>query len=1155
MAEFVHLHLHSEYSLLDGAARISEIPKYAASLGHTAVAITDHGVMYGAVAFYKACKAEGIHPIIGCEVYVAPKSRFDKNSRQDVGYHLVLLCKNELGYRNLCKLVSDAFIDGFYSKPRIDKELLRANAGGLIALSACFAGEIPTHIMSGNMGAAINSALEYASIFEENSFYLELQHHGLADDDTVCRGICEVAKHTGLPMVATNDVHYLRAEDAATQAVLLAIQTNHSLTEGRPFGFATDEFYYKSTEQMQALFPDLPEAIENTAEMCQFNFTFGKTYLPTFPEIPGVTHKETLERYARQGLRDRINRGAIQIGEFSEKEYEDRLEYELSVIDSMGFNAYYLIVQDFIAFAKKKGIPVGPGRGSGAGSLVAFCVGITDIDPLRYHLLFERFLNPERVSLPDFDVDFCYVRRDEVIEYVRQRYGEDHVSQIITFGTLAARAAVRDVGRAMGMPYADVDKVARLIPQKIGVTIADALKHKELRELYASSDEIKRLIDTAASLEGMPRNASTHAAGVVITEKRVADYVPLSVNNGVVVTQFDMTTVADLGLVKFDFLGLRYLTIIDDAEREAKESDPKFSLSQIPFDDPETFHLISEGKTGGVFQLESEGMRQMLTQLRPSSLEDVIAAIALYRPGPMDSIPSYIARKFGKEPIVYDTPELESILSLTNGCIIYQEQVMQIFQKLAGYSFARADIVRRAMAKKKADVMEAERGCFANGAAKRGIARDVADRIFDSMVSFASYAFNKSHAAAYACITYKTAYLNAHKPAAYFSALLTSVLNNTAKIGEYISECTRLGIQVLPPSINHSKMNFSVVNGQIRFGMLALRNVGRQFIAQILAERQRGGLFKSFEDFLERMAGGDLNKRQVEALIKSGCFDGLGVFRSQLLASYESMIDSILQKQRGNVTGQLDIFAVAENTDLTDGKSFDYPSIDEFSIRELLMLEKESSGMYFSGHMLDDYSEHVCRISHTPIADILEDYNRETGEFRAEFQEKQRVTVVGMITAKTNKRIKSGDDMAFLTLEDRYAELEVIVFPKSLERYAAVLRTDVAVAVVGTLSGREDEPPKLLLSSVTLLQSNGIRKEAEIEKPKRLYLRVSSLDSPASKRAINELKRSREGTTEVVLYDISTKKYVRATELLADLSSNLPLRLESILGKENVIIQ
>lgn len=1162
MGSFTHLHLHSEYSLLDGACRISALPKAAKQAGHTAVALTDHGVLYGAVRFYKACVAEGIKPIIGCEVYVARRTRFDRDGKRDSsGYHLVLLVKNEEGYRNLIKMVSLGFTEGFYSRPRIDKDLLRKHSAGLVALSACVAGEIPQKILEGDLAGAKASALEMRDIFEPDSFYLEIQNHGIPEEKTVREAIRDISLETGIPMVATNDVHYIRRADSEMQAVLMCIQTGSVLSDGRPMGFERDEFYYKSTVEMEQLFRGFEGAIENTEKierMCDFSFSFGKFQLPVFPVEHG-TPGEELARLSRMGFERLKAEGRLDFSLHPEEAYLERMSYELSVIHEMGFDEYYLIVRDFVGYAKENDIPVGPGRGSGAGSLVAFFVGITDVDSLKYDLLFERFLNPERISMPDFDIDFCYSRRDEVIEYVKRRYGVEHVAQIVTFGTLAARAAVRDVGRVLGLSYKDVDEIAKSIPHALGITIRDALADKALREKYDSSEDVRRLLDISMEIEGMPRHASTHAAGVVITEHPVSHYVPLALGGDTAVTQYDMDAVSELGLVKFDFLGLRYLTILKDAEREVKESDPSFSLEKIPLDDEKTYKMLSEGDTSGVFQLESGGMRQMLTQLLPSSLEEITAAIALYRPGPMDSIPTFIARKHGKEKVTYDLPVMKDILSVTNGCIVYQEQVMQIFRALAGYSLARADLVRRAMSKKKADVLEAERERFLSGCAQNGIEEALAGKIFDDMASFANYAFNKSHATAYAVTTYRTAYLKKHYPAAYFCALLTSVLGSAPKIAEYIGDAHRRGIRVLPPDINESRMHFHVHNGNIRFGLLALKNVGVRFVEQLIAEREANGVFTSFESFLSRMADGELGKRQVEALIKSGAFDSFGLFRSQLLATYEELIDTVLNKKRGNVAGQLDVFS----TLLPDTEEeHTYPDIPEFSTRELLLLEKESSGMYFSGHLLDDYKDDIESVKFDGISDILAAF--EPGESAPSYKEKDKVTVCGMITAKTVKNTRNGAKMAFLTLEDRTAEMEVIVFPKQFEGYADILLGDTAVRVCGTLSEREDEGVKLILSEAELLLSNAKFKasvaagaepqKAEPQKGACLYLRVPSLSDPKTREAL-EMVRFSKGDVEVLFYDASSGKTVAPKDTKTNPTSMMLGALRALLGDANVVLR
>ena len=1151
--DFVHLHLHSEYSLLDGACRIVDIPKAAKAAGHTAVAITDHGNLYGAVAFFKACRDEGVKPIIGCEVYVAPRTRFDKEGKRDAsGNHLILLCKNQKGYENLIYMVSKSFTEGFYQKPRIDLDLLRTHADGLIALSACLAGYIPRAIVSGDFAGARQYARTLAGIFGEGNFYLELQDHGIPEQREVNAELIAMAKELSLPLVATNDVHYLRRLDAEHQAVMMCIQTGRTLAEGKPIGFETEEFYYKSTAEMEKLFGDVPEALANTvriADACDFEFMFGNLYLPKIAVSNGKTPFEQLRAFTFAGLDKKIEGGYIRLDTHQKEDYIARAEYELSVIESMGFTDYILIVRDYVTYAKTHGIAVGPGRGSGAGSLVNYLIGITDVDPLRFDLLFERFLNPERVSMPDIDVDFCYERRDEVLRYVSERYGAEHVAQIVTFGTMAARAAIRDVGRVFGMSYAEVDRVANLVPRAPGVTLADALKQKELKALYVSDANVARLIDTARALEGMPRHASTHAAGVVITDREVFSYVPLSVNGDTIVTQFDMDTVAELGLVKFDFLGLRYLTIIADAERMVRTSEPGFDIKKIPYDDKKTYALISEGRTDGVFQLESKGMKQVLTRLCPDSIDDVIAAIALYRPGPMDSIPQYIERRHGRDKTEYKNPALEKILGKTYGCIVYQEQVMEIFREIAGYSLGKADIVRRAMSKKKASVMEAERQVFVRGAVERGMTEADATALFEDMASFASYAFNKSHAASYAVLCYETAYLKAHYMSEYMAALLTSVLGDFGKTAEYIGECTKAGIAVLPPDINESETAFSAKGGAIRFGLLALKGVGRLFVDQLIADRRQNGLFKSFEDFVTRMGGYDLNKRQVESLIKSGAFDSLGVYRSRLLASYEKIIENAQSKNRAEIDGQIDIFAMAgAGAAAAAPVRFAYPDIPEFSLREKLTLEKECSGMYFSGHVLNDYAKHIESLSAARIADILASAD---ADIEPPYRDKQPVTIAGIVTKKTVKTTKNGDSMAFVTVEDRTGEIEVVVFARQYLGSAGVLVTENPVIVHGTVSVRDEEKPKILMNSCERLLTDA---EFAADKPKTLYLRVASTDTPAAVQALAALRRA-PGDRPVVLYDLAKARYVRLADCRVQISDSLCGTLAALLGKDNVVVR
>ena len=1157
MGEFVHLHLHTEYSLLDGAAKISEIADKAISEGQDAVAITDHGVMYGAVEFYTKLKEKGIKAIIGCEVYVASRSRLMKEGKQDnSGNHLVLLCKNEVGYKNLCYMVSTSFIDGFYTRPRIDMDLIRTHHEGLIALSGCVAGKIPQCILSGSMDEAEKCALEFRSIFGED-FYLEIQNHDLDDERKVAYGIKLISEKYGIPMVATNDVHYINRRDSEMQAILMCIQTNNVITDGKPFGFETDEFYFKSTKEMKALFASYKGAVENTvkiADKCNFDFEFDKLHLPDFKSEDGLSHKEKLRRDAYSGFEEKVAAGRFDFNSHTRDEYISRMEYELSVIDKMGFNAYYLIVSDFVSYAKNNDIPVGPGRGSGAGSLVAFCVGITDVDPIVFDLLFERFLNPERVSMPDFDIDFCYNRREEVIDYVKRKYGEDKVAQIVTFGTLAARAAVRDVGRALGMPYGRVDTVAKLIPRELNISIESALNTKELKALYTEDEDIRRLIDVSKSLEGMPRHASTHAAGVVITEKPTYEYVPLSYSGTGVVTQFDMNTDARLGLVKFDFLGLRYLTVIHDAEMAIREKNRSFDISAIPLDDKETFRLLCEGRTDGVFQLESGGMKQVLSRLLPSNLEDIIACIALYRPGPMDSIDKFIARKHGREKAEYKIPALKEILDVTYGCIVYQEQVMQICRTLAGYSYARADIVRRAMSKKKTDAMKAEREGFTKGCAEHGVSLELAEEVFEEMLGFAKYAFNKSHATAYGLISYRTAYLKAHYPAEYFSALLTSVLDNTQKLKEYIADAQRHGVNVLPPDINASKADFAVFDGNIRYGLLAIKNVGRPFANAVVRERQKAP-YRTFDEFVHRLSASDINKRTLESLIKCGVFDNLGVPRSALICCYENIIDSEHEKNRNNVSGQMDMFSISAVGESAEG--YHYPDMKEYTLKELLLLEKESSGMYFSGHMVDNYSNHINTLDTDRISDILSDTDEDNTNPTPKYQDKQSVKIAGIITAKKTKTIKNGETMAFIKVEDRFGEIEVIVFARQYAKYASEIFNENAVLINGTVSVEDGEDSKILLSSIMPLMSNTEISYADKEKDKvsaRIFVKVKDLSSlPTSK--ISRISLLNPGKTQIVIFDSSTGKYSVLKGVTVELTDVVLARLGAIFGEENVVVK
>ena len=1158
MGEFVHLHLHTEYSLLDGATRISTIADKALSDGQTAVAITDHGVMYGAVEFYNSMKAKGIKPIIGCEVYVAPRGRFFKEGKVDnSGHHLILLCKNEIGYKNLSYMVSESFINGFYSRPRIDMDLLREHHEGLIALSGCIGGYIPQLILAGTLSDAEKYALEMKELFGDD-FYLEVQNHGMDDERRVAYALKLISEKCDIPLVATNDVHYLEKSDADIQATLMCVQTNSVITEGRPFGFETDEYYFKTAEEMKRLFAAFPGAVENTvkiAEKCNFDFTFNELHLPDFEPEDGLTHKEKLRLDAYRGFEERAEKGRFDFSKNSREVYIERMEYELSVIDKMGFNAYFLIVSDFVAFAKNNDIPVGPGRGSGAGSLIAFCIGITDVDPIAFDLLFERFLNPERVSMPDFDIDFCYNRREEVIDYVKRKYGEDKVAQIVTFGTLAPRMAVRDVGRALGLPYGKVDTIAKMIPFD-AVSIDDALSNKDLRKEYIEDNEVRNLIEVSRGVEGMPRHASTHAAGVVITKKPTWEYVPLSYSGTGVVTQFDMNTSASLGLVKFDFLGLRYITVIHDAEALIRRRIPDFDISRVPFDDKKTFKLLCDAKSDGVFQLESGGMKAVLSRLAPSCFEDIIACIALFRPGPMDSIDKFIARKHGNEVTEYKIPELKEILDVTYGCIVYQEQVMQICRKLAGYSYARADIVRRAMSKKKTSAMQAERDAFLDGCVANGIDRNDAADIFDEMVGFAKYAFNKSHATVYGVTSYRTAYLKAHYPAEYFAALLSSVLDNSNKLKEYIADAHKFGVKVLPPDINKSGVDFTVSDGNIRFGLLAIKNVGQVFAKSVIKNRQNGE-YAAFDKFVSAMADSDLNKRTLESLIKCGAFDSLGVTRSSLLTCYEAIVDAELESKHSNVAGQFDLFSVGVGGDVMEAPPYEYPEMPEFSLRELLILEKESSGMYFSGHMSDNYSRHIDALGVDRISDILDAFSEDAVVVNPKYKDKSQVKIAGIITARKTKVTKNGSTMAYITLEDRFAEMEIVVFAKQYTANYSELYVDNAVSICGNISAEEGEDPKLLLSSVEKLTPNSSyveEQKVESDKKNILYIRVKDQKDERIP-LIYRMSALNRGQTQIVLFDDSTRKSLAMKNILIDPTDKVIAKLRDIFGQNDVVLR
>ena len=1177
MTDFVHLHLHTEYSLLDGACRVDRLFERAKELGQSAVAITDHGSMYGAVEFYKQAKKHGVKAIIGCEMYLAPRNMSDKIHTLDKNYyHLVLLVKNEEGYRNLIKLNSLSYTEGFYSKPRIDMNTLRKYSKGLIALSACIAGKIPQLILQNDYKGALDSAKEMRDIFGED-FYLEIQDHFLPEEKKVTEGIVAISKETGIELVATNDVHYLEKSDALSHAVLMCIQTATTLEGSKFAGFETEEFYLKSYDEMKLLFPQYPKALSNTrviADKCNFDFEFDRLFLPTFKNDEGIDNVKYFENKCRLGLSKIFEKHNIP--EKDRAEYERRLDYELSVVISMGFAEYYLIVDDFVSFAKKNGISTGLGRGSGAGSLCAYALGITGVDPIKHSLLFERFLNPERVTMPDFDIDFCNERRREVIDYVVSRYGKDHVSQIVTFNTLAARAVVRDVGRALGMRYGDVDEVARLIPRSLDMTIETALSQSaELRDLYHTSDAVKRLIDISSLLEGMPRHASLHAAGVVITDKPVSEYVPLCTCGDVVATQYPMNTVADLGLLKIDFLGLRFLSIIDGAVRRIKEKRPTFDIDKIDLFDKRVFSYISAGNTMGMFQIESQGMRSVVMRLKPESIEDITAAIALYRPGPMDSIPRYIENSRNRENIVYPHKCLKEILSVTNGCIVYQEQVMQIFRALAGYTFARADIVRRAMSKKKQDVMERERDIFINGtpdgeiegALRRGVDKKTALKIFDDMAEFAKYAFNKSHACAYSYLTYRTAYLKYHYPAEYMASLISLSLSDEEKVNAYVAECKALGINVLPPDINLSEAEFSITEKGLRFGLLGVKNVGYGALQEVFAERKVSP-FTSFEDYIMRMSSRDSNKKMTESLIMSGAFDSFYDNRCAMLSSLDTALREASDIKRNNVAGQIDFFSDANSNLL----KVEFRDVGQETLSERLAMEKSVMGVYLSGHPLDDYKKTVSNCAR--IADIKNALDTGTGEYR----EGQVVSVLGTLTGKKVMSTKNGSEMAFITISDITSWGEIIVFPKVFDACETILEPDAVLLAKCEISAKDDELKLLArtivkapLDSETAADErvsygkviNSVEDVYRITQggssqptPKysTLYIRVKDIKNENISRA-KELFSRFSGECSVVVYSESEKKSFRMSGIKISPKDELLLQLKNMFGTDNVVLK
>ena len=1144
---FTHLHVHTEYSLLDGSNKIKEYVARVKKLGMDSAAITDHGVMYGVIDFYKEAKAQGIKPILGCEVYVAPGSRFDKEAgnNEDRYYHLVLLAENNEGYQNLMKIVSIGFIDGFYYKPRVDIETLETYHEGIIALSACLAGEIPRYIMRGMYEEACKSALRYQNIFGKNNFFLELQDHGMPEQKQVNQSLLRMSREMGIELVATNDVHYTYAEDVKPHDILLCLQTGKRLSDEDRMRYEGGQYFVKSPEEMATLFPYAPEALENTykiAQRCNVEIEFGVTKLPKYDVPEGYTSWEYLNKLCWDGFAERYPDDTGKL--------RDQLTYELSIIQKMGYVDYFLIVWDFIKYSRDHGIAVGPGRGSAAGSLVSYTLGITNIDPAKYQLLFERFLNPERVSMPDIDVDFCFERRQEVIDYVVRKYGKDRVAQIVTFGTLAARGVLRDVGRVMDMPYAFVDSIAKMVPQELNITLDRALKtNPEFKTLYDTNEQVRELVDMSMRLEGLPRHTSMHAAGVVISQKAVDEYVPLSrAQDGSLTTQFTMTTLEELGLLKMDFLGLRTLTVIQNAVRMAEQGHGcKIDVDHIDYNDKAVLDSLGTGKTDGVFQLESTGMKNFMKELKPQSLEDIIAGISLYRPGPMDFIPQYIRGKNHPETITYDCPQLESILEPTYGCIVYQEQVMQIVQKLAGYTLGRADLVRRAMSKKKAAVMQQERQNFVYGneaegvpgCISRGIPENVANKIYDDMIDFAKYAFNKSHAAAYAVVAYQTAWLKYYYPVEFMAALMTSVIDNSTKVSEYILTCRQMNIGILAPDVNESESAFSVSGGAIRYGLNAIKSIGRPVIESIIAERKAGGPYVDLSDFIHRLPGKDVNKRVVENLIKSGAFDSFPANRRQMMLIYGQIMDEAAQKKKTELAGQMSLFDFAAEED-KEAFKVKIPVVAEYNKGDLLAFEKEVLGFYISGHPLEEYEEQWKRgISHV-TTDFLPP---EEGEL-PKVHDGERATVGGMITTKTMKATKTNKMMAFITIEDLVGTVEVIVFPRDYEKIGKMLNVDDKVFVSGRISAEEDRASKMILESIRPFS----------EPKKELWIQFTDVEE--FKRREPELLSTimdSEGSDSVIIYVKKEKmKKVLPASRNIKITDELLGRLYQIFGEKNV---
>ena len=1109
---FAHLHVHTEYSLLDGSNKIKEYVARVKELGMNSAAITDHGVMYGVIDFYREAKKQGINPILGCEVYVAPNSRFDRETTggEDRYYHLVLLAENNEGYANLMKIVSKGFVEGYYYKPRIDKSVLREYSGGLIALSACLAGEVSRFLTKGLYDEAKKVALEYKDIFGEGNFFLELQDHGIPEQSLVNQQLIKMSQETGIELVATNDVHYTYVEDAVPHDILLCIQTGKKLSDENRMRYEGGQYYVKSPEEMRAIFPYAVQALDNTqkiADRCHVEIEFGVTKLPKYDVPDGMTSWDYLQKLCYEGLERHYGDRA--------KEIKERLDYELGTIQNMGYVDYFLIVWDFVKYAKDHDIAVGPGRGSAAGSLVSYCLGITTIDPIRYNLLFERFLNPERVSMPDIDVDFCFERRQEVIDYVVRKYGKDQVAQIVTFGTMAARGVIRDVGRVMDLPYAFVDSIAKMIPQEPKITIDLALKmNAELRELYHSDEQVTLLLDMAKRLEGLPRHSSMHAAGVVICQKEVDEYVPLSRgSDGAITTQFPATTLEELGLLKMDFLALRTLTVIQNAVMMARKKNPDIDMEKLTYDDKKVLDYIGSGKTEGIFQLESDGMKNFMKELRPNSLEEMIAGISLYRPGPMDFIPQYIKGKTDPTSVKYDCPQLKPILESTYGCIVYQEQVMQIVRDLAGYSLGRSDLLRRAMSKKKGDEMVKEREIFLNGDEESGIPgclangidEEIANKIYDEMLDFANYAFNKSHAAVYAVVAYQTAWLKYYYPVEYMASLLSSVIENPGKVAEYIYACRQMGIEILPPDINEGQADFSVDGGNIRYGLVAIKSIGRPMINAIIKDRETFGAFKSLEDFINRLTVKDgINKRTIENLIKAGALDALGGTRKQFMSIYLQIVDHVNQEKKYSMSGQMSLFDLVDEDEKADFQ-IQMPDVGEYSKENILAFEKEVLGVYISGHPLEEYEEKWKSVISATTKDFqFDEENGKTG-----VRDGVKEIIGGMITEKTLKNTKTNQMMAFVTLEDLLGTVEVVVFPRNYEQNKQDLEVNSKVFIKGRVSEEEGKASKLICESVIPFEKT----------KKELWIQFPDIKTYQEEEAIvfGYLADS-EGDEEVVIY-------------------------------------